>query len=133
MNEVIALNSLMLIDDSAFDQKICKRIVERSGFVRDLRQYTSAQDALKDLKDPQHCQPNLILLDIDIQGMSGFDFLEAYQTAFGRSTPSRIVMLTTSMNPADRTRADEFGFVEGFLNKPLSAAMLRELVEHHSA
>ena len=71
------------------------------------------------------CCPELILLDVNMPVMNGFEFLatvatEAYQAlemAHKRSTV--IVMLTTSLNPLDLERVEQVP-VAGFLNKPLT-------------
>ena len=44
----------------------------------DSKAFFNAEDALKELKDGK--QPNLIILDLNLPGMSGFDFLEELKT-----------------------------------------------------
>ncbi len=53
--------------------------------------------------------------------MNGFEFLEAAAERFGPQFAKVVViMLTTSLNPGDRQRAEAFEVVREFLNKPLT-------------
>lgn len=118
---------LMLIDDSTFDQMIYRRIAEKSGLVNTLLQYTNPEEALEYLFDVQNPRPSLILLDINMPQMDGFEFLEAATEKVGIELCPVVVMLTTSLNPKDAQRAKRFELVRDFLNKPLTHDQLRAL------
>ena len=64
--------------------------------------------------------------------MDGFQFMEAYN-ALGPSRQRSIVvmMLTTSLSPADRQRAEAQGSIELFLSKPLSPDKLSDFWEKY--
>jgi CheY-like chemotaxis protein len=119
--------TLMLIDDSSFDQMVYKRIAAKSGVVGTLLQFLDATEALAYLSDPANKQPDLILLDINMPQMDGFEFLEAATERFGIKLCPIVVMLTTSLNPKDEDRAKRFEVVRDFLNKPLTHEQLHEL------
>ena len=121
--------TLMLIDDSSFDQMIYRRIAEKSGLVRDLLQFVDATEALTELSDPATRMPDLILLDINMPKMDGFEFLEEATRRFGVDLCPIIVMLTTSLYPKDEERAKSFKVVHDFLNKPLTQDHLRGLCD----
>lgn len=121
------INRLMLIDDSDIDQMIYRRIAEKSGLVKHLTQYLDARKALADLNDPAREKPDLILLDINMPWMDGFEFLEAATRDLGAELCPIIVMLTTSLNPKDESRAKSFEVVRDFLNKPLTLRQLTAL------
>lgn len=119
--------TLMLIDDSEIDQMIYRRIVKKSGIVGDLLQFTEADKALAHLKDDTEVKPDLILLDINMPGMDGFEFLETATKEIGAISCPVVVMLTTSLNPRDEERARSFELVRDFLHKPLSVDHLKTL------
>jgi CheY-like chemotaxis protein len=63
--------------------------------------------------------------------MNGFEFLEAYEKmAFTRKQSIIVIMLTTSLHPRDVKRLNGMP-IQGFLNKPLTKAMIQELVQKH--
>lgn len=121
------IKTLMLIDDSSFDQMVYKRIAEKSGLVRELLQFLDATEALAHLSDPAKARPDLILLDINMPQMDGFEFLEEATKRFGVALCPIVVMLTTSLNPRDEERAKKFEVVHDFLNKPLTHDQLHSL------
>lgn len=108
------------IDDSEFELKLNRRILARSGAFAEIRQFSSAQNALEALRKA-HTFPHVVFLDIMMPVKNGFDFLAEATEEFGEAFNSRVViMLTSSLNPADRARAESFAAVRGFLSKPLT-------------
>jgi CheY-like chemotaxis protein len=128
------IDTLMLIDDNTFDQLICKRVTAKTGLVGNLLQYLDAQQALDHLVDPDAATPDLILLDINMPKMDGFEFLAAVHDRFRKGLCPIIVMLDPALDPKGEARARVFPMVQGFLAKPLTpedlqgfADLLRDL------
>lgn len=127
MNVAPSIGTLMLIDDNKIDQLIYKRIIDRSDNVGETLSFLLAQDALDYLKSGAQPQPDLILLDINMPRMNGFEFLEAATDQLGPDFCPVIVMLTTSLDPRDQQRAGNFAAIKRFLNKPLTQELLTEI------
>lgn len=121
------INTLMLIDDNSVDHMMYKRIIQKSGLVETYLPFQEATKALEYLRDSSNTQPDVILLDINMPVMNGFDFLDATTAEFGADFCVVIVMLTTSLDPRDRDRVKSYNAVKRFLNKPLTKALLAEL------
>lgn len=123
------IDTIMLIDDSTFDQMVYQRIALKSGLVGELVQFLYATEALAHLADKKNKMPDVILLDINMPQMDGFEFLEAATQQLGVEFCPIVVMLTTSLNPIDEDRARSFKIVHDFLNKPLTHDQLHNLCQ----
>ncbi|MEO0913123.1 MAG: response regulator [Pseudomonadota bacterium] len=131
MSEMGKINRLMLIDDNAIDQKMYQRIIARSGRVDEVVTCLSAMEALEYLADPKHPRIDVILLDINMPRVDGFQFLEEATARFGNDFAKLVVvMLTTSLDPRDAERARSFPVVRDFLNKPLTAEHLDQIARY---
>lgn len=126
MTESAAVGTVMVIDDDQIDQMMYARIIRRSGVVESILQFSLATDALEYLRRPDCEEIDLIVLDINMPMMNGFEFLEAATKEFGGSfTKAVVIMLTTSINPEDIARAKSFGVVKDFVSKPLTVETVR--------
>ena len=111
---------VIMIDDNEDDLFFTQIVFERSGLDVDLQKFTSAKDALAFFESAELCEPALVLLDINMPGMSGFDFLEAYEHLLANKRASVVVvMLTSSIDDRDKERALRFSSVKAFLSKPI--------------
>lgn len=123
---------VMLIDDSAADNFLHKVVLQKSGQVGDIVAYQMATDALVHLGNPSEDLPELILLDLNMPKMNGFEFLSAYQRQLDRARGRPIVvMLSTSQDDTDLSRAESHELVSRFLNKPLTSDVIAEIVREH--
>lgn len=120
---------VMLIDDSESDLLYTRIILQRAAVPYEVQAFESAREALSALKDGS-APVDLILLDINMPGMNGFEFLEAYQALRGdQQADAVVVMLTSSPHAADRDRALAFDCVKGYVTKPIDRASADSLVE----
>ena len=118
---------LILVDDNEDDQLFYQRIIEKSGLVERFHQFFMAEDALAFLRQDERPVIDAILLDINMPGMDGFQFLDAATSEFGESFARiAVVMLTTSMLEEDKRRASQYAIVKDYINKPLE----HEHLEH---
>ena len=122
--------TVLLIDDSAFDNKLHKRVIERTGLVRNVLTFTMADDALAYMRKEGAIPVDLILLDINMPRMDGFELMDAAIDEFGEAfMPSVVVMLTTSMDPGDQNRAANYSVVQDYFLKPLTSDKFKKLYE----
>jgi len=117
------LNSILLIDDDDATNFYNQMVLEEMGIAKKIYVMTSAEDALLLLKTPDEnnhfITPNLIILDINMPGMDGWEFLEHYESLEECMKAKFVIaMLTTSLNPDDKEKASQLK-IQAFMNKPL--------------
>ncbi len=122
------IDTLMIVDDNAVDQKLYTRLINRSGRVRTHFGFLMATDALEFLEKPDRPAIDVILLDINMPRMNGFEFLEAATERFGPGfVKAAVIMLTTSISDQDRQRAATFDVVREYFQKPLLVDHLHKI------
>ena len=125
------MRKVVLIDDDETTNYLNKLVIEKSGLVDDVVVFHSANDALKYHQDHfDEIDGSLILLDINMPIMNGWEFLDSYG-ALEKKGSEKIVLLTSSISPSDKKRAAENPFVVDYRSKPLSTELLQELVDVH--
>lgn len=129
------LTCALLVDDDQTTNYLNKLLLQRLGVTDKLLVALNGQEALELLV--AHCQqvtpdcPALILLDIKMPVMDGFQFLEAYEKLPDiQHEAIIIVMLTTSLHPQDVKRLEHL-HIAGFLNKPLTKEKIDDVLKHH--
>ena len=129
------IHCILLVDDDPDDNFLHQLVITESGLCDTVRVAESGPAALHYLTQtdqPDYLRPDAILLDINMPGMNGFEFLEQYH-GLPDYLKSRVVvvMLTTSLNPSDKVRAMQSAEVSTYQSKPLTQAMLQSLVDQH--
>lgn len=119
--------TVMVVDDSETDLLLTRLTLEGAGIAGRLLLMRSAEEALACLARPGQAV-DLVLLDVNMPGLDGFDFL----ARFGQlvPVPAPVVMLSASPDPADRQRALAHACVQDFLSKPLDPAKAAGLRAH---
>ncbi|WP_211240608.1 response regulator [Adhaeribacter aquaticus] len=120
---------ISLIDDDVVYQFLTKKIIEETGKVETILQFTEAQDAIDYLclhhQDIEKL-PDLILLDLEMPFMDGWQFLQEYnQITFAKDITIYIVSSSTSA--ADKDRSERIDEVKGFIIKPISKETFMEV------
>lgn len=123
------IHSVLIVDDNPDDVEIAKYYLEESGRYHHVLSVSDGKEALELFRDyeqshqrfPEEFPPLLVLLDINMPRLGGFEFLEAY-TRLNREgdDPVVVVMLSSSKHSRDIEQANQYDLVKDFVVKPLS-------------
>lgn len=126
----------MLIDDNKIDLFICKKIIEKSSINHRVRTFKKAHSAIKflevftkKLEYQEVFLPDIILLDINMPEMSGFQFLSEFnKLEKSIEKPIKIFMLSSSTNMHDVIKVKSEKHCVDFISKPLTVEELNKII-----
>jgi chemosensory pili system protein ChpA (sensor histidine kinase/response regulator) len=112
----------LVVDDSITVRRVTQRLLERNGM-----RVLTARDGVDAIEVLQEHQPDIILLDIEMPRMDGYE-VAAHVRADARLKDIPIIMITSRVGDKHRARAIEIG-VDDYLGKPYQEAQLLEAIE----
>jgi CheY-like chemotaxis protein len=115
--EFLPINKILLVDDDAAANYLSKELLESLHAAKEIEIAENCLRALELIK--QADSPDIILLDIKMPGLDGFDFLEKLKS-LALSKKIKVVMLTSSLRPEDKLRAFSYKAVVDYFEKPLT-------------
>jgi CheY-like chemotaxis protein len=121
----------MLIDDDEDDNYFHEIVLKKMDIVEQIEIAETGLDALDNLKKETFV-PDIIFLDINMPGMNGWDFLHEYEKlSLRQKTKTIIIMLSTSISPADKEKAEKMTEITGFQSKPMTQEMLNDILNRY--
>ncbi|HEX4943510.1 MAG TPA: Hpt domain-containing protein [Usitatibacteraceae bacterium] len=116
---------VMVVDDSLTVRKITGRMLSREGY-----EFVAAKDGVDALQQLQDVRPDVILLDVEMPRMDGFEFARNVRAdSATRSIP--IIMITSRTADKHRNRALELG-VNEYMGKPYQEDQLLALIARYA-
>lgn len=129
--------SVLLVDDDPTINFVHKLFLTEWEVTDQIFTAANGQEALEFLaqnKDFGQHPPSMILLDINMPVMNGFEFLEAYEDLPESNKASVIMaMLTTSLHEKDRDKASKFINLDSYMSKPLEKDQLMKVIDKYWA
>lgn len=122
---MLAYSTIILVDDDPINNLINKRLISKLQVAEKVEEFLEAEKALEKLSSLDQKEKALILLDINMPVMNGWDFLNHYIENLSHR-PDKIVMLSSSIDFQDRIKAKSYSCVKGFIEKPLTPEKLQE-------
>lgn len=111
---------ILVVDDERANLELLERILAPEGY-RDVRCLSDPRDALEVMGE---VDPDIILLDLMMPAMDGFEVMEQLQSRIPEGSFLPILILTSDDHRETRRRALSSG-AKDFLTKPLSASEVR--------
>ncbi|WP_223652540.1 BLUF domain-containing protein [Hymenobacter psoromatis] len=127
------LKLIYVIEDDLITATTTKVLVEKTLWETQVQLYSNGQRALNQLTAALQAGanlPDLILLDLNMPLMDGWEFLDAF-SRLPLTHPICVLLLTSSINPEDRARAARYQAVAGYFTKPLDVSIISRVLRLH--
>ena len=127
------IKKLLCIDDDETTLMLIKLVVEKAAFAKEVITKSSAQEALEYYralsdKSVETDYPELIFLDLNMPVMSGWEFLEEFIVKYYPGlNDTKVLILSSSTNPVDKTKAQQYPIILGYIPKPITVDLLKKL------
>ena len=108
---------ILVVDDSAMSRRSLRRVLESSGYA-----VVEAEDGMSALETYHLERPDLVMLDMLMQGMYGLEVLSKLREI---DTDARVVIVSADIQHSTREMAEAGGAL-AFVNKPFAAAVILE-------
>lgn len=128
------INSVLLVEDDKITNFLNERLIKKLGIVDSINIVNNGFEALEYIHstiDSVDACPELILLDINMPVMDGFDFVNKFHQLFQEyGQKAIIVILTTSNHSDDLNKLSNAGITD-FLSKPLTENKIMSIVDKY--
>ncbi|TBX69198.1 response regulator [Flavobacterium silvisoli] len=131
------LDKIFCVDDDPITLMLCKKVIERVEFAKEIITAQDGEEAIKFFDDLASSQnngevvsyPKLTFLDLNMPVMNGWEFLDVYlqkdyQTLFPEA---KFIVLSSTIDPDDVNQSMKYPVVVDFMSKPITKEMLENL------
>lgn len=123
----------IIVDDSQLDCFIAEKIIQNAGTYSSVKSYMEATDAYEAIKksdkEPLDAM-TIIILDIQMPVMNGFQFVEAFeQLPEDIRSNYAIFLFSSSINENDKNRMGNYPSIRRFYGKPISKDTIFQMIE----
>ncbi|UZR97286.1 response regulator [Chondrinema litorale] len=128
---ILIENEFLIVEDHYIDFEIIKIKIQQHFPNIDFVKSINGQEALDLIQkriDQLKGLPGVILLDLHMPFINGFQFLEAFKNIYpDYLAKPKIILLTSSLNPDYKRLANEYK-VDGFMIKPICINTLKSIL-----
>ena len=125
--------NFIVIDDNKLDCFIGQKIILNTGISNKISLFLDAGEALAFIKNGvsvENGEKNIIIVDIQMPLMNGFEFVEAFENLQEEIKNNYLIfMLSSSINENDLNRVRNYKSVKQLISKPLSIKKLAALID----
>lgn len=130
------IQKVLIIDDDEINNFVCSKVIKKNKFAEEVKTLLSGREGLtymnEILEKADGILPDLILLDINMPLMNGWDFLEEYQKLQPNFDKNPVLlMLSSSVYEEDIEKANQHPDVKDYITKPLNDKVLEEIYQKY--
>lgn len=134
------LKKVLLVDDDTVTLSLCDMVIKRFTFAEQVDMAQNGKEAMDYFSNLlnrttdaiKSVAPSIIFLDLNMPVMNGWDFLDEFvQNDFHKTFPdTRIIILSSSIDPNDIQKANNYDIIIQFISKPLTVKVIKEIKQH---
>jgi CheY-like chemotaxis protein len=134
------LTCVLIVDDDEPTNYLHHLIIDQASCAHNIKTTYNGQEALEYLtqsgkfqtNDTNYPQPDIIFLDINMPGITGWEFLDKYKSLKnGQKGKTVIIVLTTSPNPDEEEKAKKIPEISAYKHKPFTDKMLDDILKNY--
>jgi len=123
---------IWVIDDDVIYQTIIKKLIYKSGAYSEHFSFPNGNEAIstlkKTLEDNSNNLPDIILLDINMPVLDGWEFMDEFQNLKSKINKKiNIFIVSSSIAVEDKNKAETYGEIMRYMSKPVTVDVLVEL------
>ncbi|SFA76479.1 response regulator [Algoriphagus aquimarinus] len=128
-----SLSNICIVDDDDIYQFMVTKTLESLGLAKKIIAFSDGEEALNFMVENLNNEnelPDIILLDINMPIMDGFQFMEEYVKLIPKVSKSIVIyIVSSSVDPVDIERAKNISAISGYIIKPTKPGELKSLIE----
>lgn len=117
-----------IIDDDKIFVFVLKKLLEKNGNFKEVIDFSNGEDVIQTICVPDKPRPNLILLDINMPVLDGWQFLDELEK-FSCKDKHNVFIMTSSIDTSDIEKAKSYTTVKDFISKPINNEKLEEIIK----
>lgn len=121
----MSLKTIWVVDDDPIYQIIVNKIIKKSELFLSVSSFKNGKyaiDALKKILEKEEILPNIILLDINMPIMDGWEFMDEMNTLKSQiKEPIQIYIVSSSIASEDKNKAKNYPEIIAYLSKPINS------------
>lgn len=118
------IENYIIVDDDDFNNILSTITIEDALGKVDIKTFSMPENGLAYIEDEyiRILKPTILLLDLNMPTLTGWEFMEQYEKFDGKITNRiSVYILSSSVDERDIDRAKGSKFIKGFISKPLEA------------
>jgi CheY-like chemotaxis protein len=125
-------NVILLVDDDEAVNYFNKKLIDKSELDGTIMSLYNGAEAIREVMTLNNTLSDddlvVVFLDINMPILNGWGFLENFNTIkYALNFKTEIYLLTSSVNPDEKKKAEENSLVKQYISKPLTVEKLNEI------